>query len=203
MQPIMGNAPLAQRGAVLVVALILLLVLTLIGVSTMESTGMEMKMANQSRERLIAMQAAEAGLRTAERYIQDVGFSDAELSNSGCTESSNHCFKSDCSDGGFCFNGSSAANVTGCTLSPLATPVWESSALNVWNTSGRHQTLPQGNLDARVSYVVEFLCYIPTDISQALSATNASLLFRITSLATTTTGKSRVMLQSTYRVIYD
>jgi type IV pilus assembly protein PilX len=188
----------AQRGAVLVVALILLLVLTLIGVTTMESTGMEMKMANQSRERLIATQAAEAGLRAAENYIETTGFSDAELSNTSCT--TGQCFRSDCAGGGYCFNGANATNLTGCTLAPLATPVWENATLNVWSSNTRHQTLAAPNIDATVKYIVEFLCYIPNSASDTLSAANANLLFRITSLAQTKTGKSRVMLQSTYKV---
>lgn len=189
----------AQQGAVLLVALILLLVLTLIGITTMESTGMEMKMASQQRERLVAMQSAEAGLLAAEDLIQTVGFSDGELADSGCAVAQN-CFKPDCSDGGFCFNGANADNLTTCTLAPQAPPVWESAALNVWGNAGRHQTLNVPN--ATVNYVIEFLCYIHSDPSDSavLTGVNASKLFRITALATTTTGKGRVMLQSTYRI---
>lgn len=193
------QCPSAQSGAVLVVALILLLVLTFIGVSTMESTGMEMKMANQNRERLIAMQAAEAGLREAETYIEDVGFSEDELTGSSCTGANQRCFKADCSDGGYCFNGTNADDPLNCALDPLSTPVWENATLNVWKTAGRHQALPEGNLEARVQYVVEFLCFIPNTTSGSLAAGDGVPLFRITSLATTRTGKSRVMLQSTYK----
>lgn len=192
------NMP-AQRGAALVVALILLLVLTLIGVSTMESSSMEMKMANQSRERLIATQAAEAGLRDAESFIQATGFGDDELSNSGCTAGTQNCFTANCSDGGYCFDGSNAASVTTCTLTAPASPVWEDATLNVWSTAGRHHVLAAPNMQANVKYIVEFLCYIPGSVSDASVSVNPHLLFRITSLATTKSGKSRVMLQSTYK----
>jgi len=191
-----------QRGAVLLVALILLLVLTLIGISTMESTGMEMKMANQSRERLIAMQAAEAGLRAAEAYIQTTGFSDAELAGTagGCVAGTQNCFASDCSDGGYCFNGSNAANINTCLVTPVAVPIWEDAVLNVWKTTGRYHAITTGSLQADVKYIVEFMCYIPGTASQLLTASNAHMLFRITSLATTKSLKSRVMLQSTYKL---
>lgn len=187
--------PRRERGVVLVVALVLLLVLTLIGLSTMESSGMEMKMANQSRERLVAMQAAEAGLHAAESFIESTGFSDAELDGSDC--GAGHCFKADCSGGGYCFSGTNASDPDLCTLTPTASPAWENESL--WKTSGRHHQLLSDGLEAEVKYIVEFLCHIPNSATDS-AAPKDHFLFRITSLATVNTAKSRVMLQSTYKV---
>lgn len=53
------------RGAVLVMALILLAVLTLLGVTAMHTTSLEQKMATNTQEGLRAFQLAEAGLSTA------------------------------------------------------------------------------------------------------------------------------------------
>lgn len=61
-----------QRGAVLFVALIFLLLLTMLGVSSMQTTVLEEKMASNTRERAIAFQAAESALRDAESYIEHV-----------------------------------------------------------------------------------------------------------------------------------
>ncbi len=61
-----------QRGAALVVSLLILLVLTLIGVSGMQSTVLEERMASNTRERNIAFQAAESALRDAETYIDGI-----------------------------------------------------------------------------------------------------------------------------------
>lgn len=58
-----------QRGAVLVVGLIFLVVLTIIGVTAMQVTTMEERMAANARDRSKAFQAAEAGLRDAEDYM--------------------------------------------------------------------------------------------------------------------------------------
>ncbi len=54
-----------QSGAVLLVSLIILVVLTMLGVSTMNSTQLEEKMAANSQEANRAFQAAESGLSSA------------------------------------------------------------------------------------------------------------------------------------------
>ena len=59
-----------QRGAILVISLILLLVLTVLGVAAMQMTRMEERMAGNSRDVNLAFQGAEAGLRDAEERIR-------------------------------------------------------------------------------------------------------------------------------------
>jgi len=58
-----------QQGAVLVMALMMLFVLTLIGVSSISTTSMEEKMSGNTRNRHLAFQAAESTVRDAERVI--------------------------------------------------------------------------------------------------------------------------------------
>lgn len=53
-----------QRGAALVVGLLMLLALTLIGVTNMGMNTMELRMASNAQNRAHAFQAAEAGLET-------------------------------------------------------------------------------------------------------------------------------------------
>ncbi len=60
-----------QRGAVLIVSLIMLLVMTLLGVSSMKGSAMEEKMTRNLHDKNLAFQAAEAALRAAEQDIQD------------------------------------------------------------------------------------------------------------------------------------
>lgn len=59
-----------QQGAVLVVALIFLLVMTLIGVTAMQGTSQQEKMASNTRQRNLAFQGAEACIRTGETGLQ-------------------------------------------------------------------------------------------------------------------------------------
>ena len=57
-----------QRGAVLVVSLLILLVMTVLGVAAMGSTTLQERMANNNRQQQVAFQAAEAALRAAETF---------------------------------------------------------------------------------------------------------------------------------------
>ena len=57
-----------QRGAVLVISLIMLLVMTLIGITGMQATVLEEKMAGNYNDQNIAFQAAESTLIEAEEY---------------------------------------------------------------------------------------------------------------------------------------
>lgn len=58
-----------QRGAVLVVGLVLLLLLTLIGVTAFSVATQEERMAGNTRDHLRAFEAAELALRECERHL--------------------------------------------------------------------------------------------------------------------------------------
>ena len=59
-----------QNGAILVVSLIMLLVMTMLAVSAMRSTTLEERMGGNSRNRETAFQAAEAVLRAGESSVE-------------------------------------------------------------------------------------------------------------------------------------
>lgn len=58
-----------QRGAVLIVALIMLLLLTIIGLSSMRGTSLQENMAGNMRDSNLALQASEAALRLGEDEV--------------------------------------------------------------------------------------------------------------------------------------
>jgi type IV pilus assembly protein PilX len=64
-----GFSHARQRGVVLFISLILLLVLTMTGVSAVQTTSLEQQTARNARDRMLAFQAAESALRDAERVI--------------------------------------------------------------------------------------------------------------------------------------
>ena len=64
-----GASAQCQRGAVLVVGLIFLALLTLIGVTAFSVATQEERMAGNTRDRLRAFEAAEAALRECERIM--------------------------------------------------------------------------------------------------------------------------------------
>ena len=61
-----------QRGAVLIVSLMFLVILTMLGVTAMSGTTMEERMAGNTRDAGLALQAAEAALRYARRDISNI-----------------------------------------------------------------------------------------------------------------------------------
>lgn len=58
-----------QRGAALVISLLLLLVMTLLGLGASQSTRLQERMAGNQRDQEVALQAAEAALRGAEKLL--------------------------------------------------------------------------------------------------------------------------------------
>jgi len=58
-----------QRGATLIVCLIILVVITFMGVSSIQDTTMEEKMAGNMKNRNMAFQGAESALRAGEVYL--------------------------------------------------------------------------------------------------------------------------------------
>lgn len=58
-----------ENGAVLVVSLMLLLVMTLIGVTAVQTTTLEEKMSGNARDRELAFHSAEVALREGESYL--------------------------------------------------------------------------------------------------------------------------------------
>lgn len=55
-----------QQGVILVLSLVILMAMTLIGVTAMQNITQEERMANNARQRNLAFQAAEAGIRAGE-----------------------------------------------------------------------------------------------------------------------------------------
>jgi type IV pilus assembly protein PilX len=68
-----------QRGAVLVVSLLLLLVMTVLALGASQATRMQERMAGNARDHDLAFQSAEAGLRAGERLIDDPDLASAPV----------------------------------------------------------------------------------------------------------------------------
>lgn len=64
------NRKTRQRGSALIIALVFLLLMTLIGVTAMQTTTLQERMAGNMRDRNLALQAAEAALLQGEIWAQ-------------------------------------------------------------------------------------------------------------------------------------
>jgi len=179
-----------QHGAVLVISLIMLLIITLFGITGMQTTVLEEKMAGNMRNKSIAFQAAESALRNGE---MDLDASDVSTLS----------FLASCT-GGFCLPPAAAS-----------TPVWENADLIDW--TGAAQTIAYG---ARISaasigevatqpkYIFEKLDAPAATAGQRFdasasagysSAATIEEVYRVTAKAVGGTAVASAMVQSIYK----
>ena len=62
-----------QTGAVLIIGLIMLTVMTLLAVSSMQSSGLQSLMSTNMQDKMTAFEAAESALRAAETFLENGG----------------------------------------------------------------------------------------------------------------------------------
>jgi len=188
------NSRYRQRGALMVVALIFLLIVSMLAMSTVDTTGLEMRMASNNRDQQMAFEAAEYTLSFVETQIAEMGgFSDDSLANNNCGAL---CFTDDC-EGGYCFNGEDPLDWANCEVDASADEFWEDP--DIWSDSDYHLTLDVPGSDVDTKYIVEFRCYTARDASQPMDLTNNARVYRITAFATGEGGRGRVMLRSTMK----
>lgn len=170
-----------QRGTALVMALVLLLVLTILGVSAMSTTALQEKMAANTKDRNTAFQAAESALLRAENWVfEQIG---------------KPVFPN---------------NAVGLYVpSTTATPVWESvvwtGTTNLVVYPGTPTASASGGLamvSVQPKYVIEDLGEVQDEGGSLALSTNykskGKTIVRITAYGTGGTTASVVMLQSTY-----
>lgn len=170
-----------QQGMVLIVALIILMAMTILGVSSMTTTSLEERMAANTRDRHVAFQAAEATLREGERYVQGSAMNPASF-NTACTNGLCDC---------------DPLNFTNAACPEY----WTDTTLNVWNTSGKYRTYTNqfSGTSQAGKYIIEFVGNVcPSDTSCTPTPADPQM-FRITAVGYGQTPNSKVMLQSTYK----
>lgn len=174
-------APGSQRGMVLVVALILLLVLTLLGLAATQNSALEEKMAGNLRNHQLAFQAAEAALRAAESGLNQALWTNFTVNSGGL----------------YLYNPNN----------PPATPLWQTLD---WNNPANvltyaavaNQPLP-GPLAQQPEFIIEQMPPVPAPgqnvgAQQYGAGTPTIQVFRITALGTGGSSSSQVMLQTTF-----
>lgn len=148
-----------QRGAILVVSLIMLLILTVFGALSMKQSGTNELTSANYRDRDTAFEAAEAALKHGEFVASQSVRIDFE---NGCV--GNSCFTAPCSNGrcfttAATFNDFSTPTISPCSVTPPATPLWEDPTM--WTPAGSYATHTNGvdNESQPAKFIVEFLCF--------------------------------------------
>lgn len=168
-----------QQGAALIVALIILLLMTLIGIFAMRGGVMQEKMANNLRDRELAHQAAEIALRDAERFISSlVNRPDPTVSGAN----------------------SNIYTLNSTDLDPDTTnaqPWWQERDATWWanNANSVASVLP-GNVAVAPRYVIEEIGQKSFDEVESKPKSGV-YYYRITARGTGGSALTRVMLQST------
>lgn len=172
----MHNPRSAERGAVLVTSLLILLVLTIIGITAMQTTRMQERMAGNARDVSLAFQGAEAALRDAEADLEAIVTAPAK-----CTDASATCL-----------------TVYDRDVLPLMTepsPQWWADVAREYGEAGVVE-LATDDLLEDPSYVVEELL----DIRDCLEVTECGrrTVYQVTARSTGGSGVADVVLQTTF-----
>lgn len=169
-----------QSGAVLMVSLVILLVLTLIGITSMSSTIQEEKMAGGVRNQNLAFQAAEAALRDGEAWIR----AQNPMPNAVSTCSSPPCLVVELG-----------------TLGDLAAQndTWWNSNAREYGTTGTQEIV---GVSGDPRYVVEFRTFLNTGgLDVGLNPPQGRMYYRLTARGTGGNTSTEAILQSHYMVI--
>lgn len=172
-----------NRGVALFISLVLLLVLTIVGVSAVQTTTLETRMARNEHDTMLAFQAAESALRDAEAALEGI------VSTAGFT------------DGG-------AGGMW--TVADLGDPNrWDNAA--AWSGGGtvvaptavaNVAEAPRFMIEHVATVVREENAYQISD-PYAANASDRIEMFRVTARGVGGSENARVLLQTTYGRILD
>jgi type IV pilus assembly protein PilX len=169
-----------ERGVVLFISLVLLLVLTIAGVSAVQTTSLEERMARNSHDSLIAFQAAEAALREGERFLDQNVNSTAP------------------------FEGSNGAGGLWDKQAFGEADRWRNPA--VWTGGGQSVAVPTvlGGVAEQPRYIVEWVATVDRDDNPYLIEESSAApperveVFRVTARGVGGSPNARVFLQSNF-----
>ena len=171
-----------QRGMSLIVVMLFLVMLTILGTTAVRTSTLEEKMTGNDRDRQVAFEAAEAGLRDGEREV----------------------FQSLTTGSGF----DSACTGGLCVLSSTATPQydvvdWSSATPRDYGSRSGAGAYPVTDVVRTPRYIVELLPDMPATAGSSLglgtrSSTVGGTPYRITAVGWGRRPTTQVMLQSVY-----
>lgn len=185
------NAASTQRGAVLITGLIFLVILTLLGTTALQGTILEEKMAGNLRDETLAFQAAEAALRSGERFLEQVTIPEFNGSNGlyhhACSSAPNPDIE-----------GEEVDEPHSCspTPDPVTGMAWDAD-------DSREIDVTMDGVANQSRYFIEQLPSVPQmgdggSAQQSGASLNASM-FRIVARGVGGSETATVLLQSTYR----
>lgn len=171
-----GRFPARERGAAMVIALVMLLVLTLLATASARMTLMEERMTGNTQDRNIAFQAAEAALRAGEDEAQVPVLPDFDVNADGLYR----------------------------PAAPGNEPVWDTVDWTDEDEvliSEELEDAPGTLADAAASYIVEQLPPVatPGESLAADASVDEATFYRVTARGVGVGGNATVILQTTFK----
>lgn len=182
-----------QSGVVLFMSLVMLLIITILGLSSVQTTTLQERMARNARDTNLAFQATEAAIKDAETLVETfnslVDFGDDPRVNPSQ-----------------CYNSPSAADGFYYERGYSCSSNWSSTRLDWSSGTGSIEAATAiSNVAIQPKYIVEHVKTVVADedrlnldnIGQDTGSGRAQI-FRITVFGTGGTDTAHVMIQSTY-----
>jgi type IV pilus assembly protein PilX len=181
-RPRIRSARRVQRGTALVTSLLLLLVLTIIGVTAMQMTRMQERMAGNTRDLNMAFQGAEAALRNGEDMIFAQPFPPDTCTAAPCE-----------------YWAANASAVSNPETRDWTT--WWVPNTDQYEANGNHAapTRELTDLAADPQFVVEYVTDVPDTLTKGDgSLPTARYFYQVTAMSPGATLNAKTVLQSTY-----
>ena len=168
----------AQRGAILVTAMLLLLVLTIIGITASQMTRMQERMAGNLRDQNLSFQGSEAGLRDGEELIRTR------------TARPDTCVAAPC----FFWTRGTLSNV------PARDGTWWGTNGTELEADGNRGSLAKdmAELDADPRFVVESIGFVSDSLTVGHGPPEGRDFFQVTGRSTGGSGSATTVLSTTY-----
>lgn len=186
-RPWLGNSPMQrQGGAALIIALVILVILTSMGVAGLKTANLEEQFTGNVRDRSRAFSAAEAALRSAESWLAGLGSKPASCSSSPCGTGVFSTFA--LADGFFALKDFS----------------WWASNGQAYTAPGASELLGDedgdgiSTLSAQPRYIIEEVRYVPDDPTLGFGVSPGRTFYRVSALGQGGSQYTNVVLQSTY-----
>ena len=165
------NNPSKQRGATLIISLIMLLLLTLIAVSTIETSSKEEKMANNLHDHTLSFNATETVIVDGEKWL--LNLTSEPIPVASCA-------------------------TLPCVISFDSTRYLEDQTLSWWQANGA--TISGSGLmsiKSQPRHVIEFYRFVPDDLTIGHGVQTGNYFYRITGYGSGSSDNSVSVIQTT------
>lgn len=163
-----------QSGMAIVMAMVFLLVLTVLGITSTNSTILTEKMSQNMRDSISAFEAADSALGDGEAKIQNLTAAPTVVTS--CT--------------------AAPCNVVW-QMNALSNPSTQSNSW--WQANGQTYSSSVVNVAQQPMYIIELFSFVPYDLSPTSAAAGrGSYYFRITARGVGLTSNTVVNVQSIY-----